>query len=112
MSLLGIDNWLKSPADRDIIAAWTVGADREMGYALALPPLSASERFEFLALGDSGDSDASGPRLSPQNAVARQMIADAALPESAGRAVMVLHTGDVVYMTGEHRLYDRNFRRP
>jgi hypothetical protein len=25
---------------------------------------------------------------------------------------MVVHTGDVIYMTGERRLYDRNFRRP
>jgi 3',5'-cyclic AMP phosphodiesterase CpdA len=25
---------------------------------------------------------------------------------------MVLHTGDVIYMAGEHRLYDRNFRQP
>src|SRR5439155_4847482 len=50
--------------------------------------------------------------LSPQDAVAQHLAADAALPGSDGRACMVLHMGDVVYMTGERRLYDRNFRRP
>jgi hypothetical protein len=40
------------------------------------------------------------------------MAADAALPDSRGKGAFVVHTGDIVYMTGEHRLYDRNFRRP
>lgn len=112
MSLFAVDNWLKVPADRDVIARWTVGEDRGMRYSLALPPPQDPERFEFLALGDSGDSEASGPHLSPQDAVAQHLAADAALPGSQGRAGLVLHTGDVVYMTGERRLYDRNFRRP
>jgi hypothetical protein len=112
MSLFGVDNWLKTPADRDIIARWTVGADRGMRYSLALPPPPDPEQFEFLVLGDTGDSEASGPRLSPQDAIAQHLAADAALPGSDGRASLVLHMGDVVYMTGERRLYDRNFRRP
>jgi hypothetical protein len=112
VSLFGVDNWLKTPADRDVIARWTVGADRGMRYALALPPPPDPDRFEFLVLGDTGDSEASGPRLSPQDAVAKHLAADASLPGSDGQACLVLHTGDVVYMTGERRLYDRNFRRP
>src|SRR5439155_18373562 len=83
-----------------------------MQYSLALPEPADPEHFEFLVVGDSGDADASGPRRSPQEAVAEEMAADAALPRSSGRACMVLHTGDVIYMTGERRLYDRNFRRP
>ena len=31
---------------------------------------------------------------------------DAAVPKSKGSARLVLRTGDVVYMTGEHRLYE------
>jgi tetratricopeptide (TPR) repeat protein len=112
VSFFAVDNWLKTPADRDVIARWTVGADRGMRYALALPAPPDPERFQFLVVGDTGDSEASGPRLSPQDAVAGQMAADAALPGSDGQACMVLHMGDVVYMTGERRLYDRNFRRP
>lgn len=118
MNLFGVDNWLKTPADRDIIARWTVGTDSVSGdtapmrYVLDLPPPPDPEHWEFLTVGDTGDSDASGPGLSPQDAVAQQMVADAALPDKEGRATLVLHTGDVVYMTGERRLYDRNFRRP
>lgn len=112
MKLWGVDNWLKAPLDRDVISRWTVGGGREMGYGLELPSPSDSERFSFLAVGDSGDSEAAGADVSPQDAVAIEMTADAAVPGSSGSATMVLHTGDVVYMTGEKRLYERNFRRP
>jgi len=44
--------------------------------------------------------------------VARELAAASRVPGSGGRAELVLHMGDVVYMTGERRLYDRNFRRP
>ena len=112
MNLFKTDAWLKAPADRDLIAKWTVGAGKGMSYALDLPAPPDGDRFEFLALGDTGDSEAIGPYFSPQDAVAAQMAADAALPGSEGRGQFVLHMGDVVYMTGERRLYDRNFRRP
>src|SRR5262249_12778589 len=85
---------------------------RAMDYSLAIPPLADPIRFVFLAVGDTGDSEAAGPHFSPQDAVAQHLAADAALPDSAGDAALVLHTGDVVYMAGERRLYDRNFRRP
>jgi len=110
--LFSVDNWLKAPLDRDVIARWTVGGGKGMGYALEMPDLPDPENFTFLALGDTGDSEASGPHLSPQDAVGREMAADAALPGSKGKGAFVVHTGDIVYMTGEHRLYDRNFRRP
>ena len=112
MPLFSVDNWLKAPLDRDVIARWTVGGGKGMGYALEMPDLPDPENFTFLALGDTGDSEASGPHLSPQDAVGREMAADAALPGSKGKGAFVVHTGDIVYMTGEHRLYDRNFRRP
>ena len=112
MPLFSVDNWLKAPLDRDVIARWTVGGDKGMGYALEMPALPDPDNFTFLALGDTGDSEASGPHLSPQDAVGREMAADAALPGSRGKGAFVVHTGDIVYMTGEHRLYDRNFRRP
>ncbi|BDI28287.1 hypothetical protein CCAX7_003380 [Capsulimonas corticalis] len=111
MSLLAIDNWLRSPADHDIISRWTVGAGQERSHALSLPQPRDPQRFSFLALGDSGDSESAGPGVSPQDAVAREMVRDTRLAGDSG-AVMVLHMGDVVYMTGERRLYDRNFRRP
>lgn len=112
MTLFRADNWLKAPLDRDVIARWTVGRDKGMGYGLAMPDPPDPERFTFLALGDTGDSEASGPHMSPQDAVGRELAADAQLPGSLGQGAFVLHTGDIVYMTGEHRLYDRNFRRP
>ncbi len=112
MGLLSVDNWLKAPKQRDLIARWTVGADRPMNYGISLPPPPDPGHFEFLALGDTGDSEACGPHSSPQDAVAEQLMADAALPGSQGQGALVLHLGDVVYMTGERRLYDRNFRRP
>jgi hypothetical protein len=40
------------------------------------------------------------------------MADDAAAPVGNGASQLVVHTGDVIYMTGERRLYDRNFRRP
>ncbi len=112
MPLFSVDNWLKAPLDRDVIARWTVGGGKGMGYALEMPELPDPDNFTFLALGDTGDSEASGPHLSPQDAVGREMAADAALQGSKGKGAFVVHTGDIVYMTGEHRLYDRNFRRP
>ncbi len=112
MHLFGVHSWLKAPLDRDVIARWTVGEGKAMSYALDLPAPPDPERFTFLVLGDSGDSEASGPHVSPQDAVGREMARDAALPDSAGQAALVVHTGDLVYMTGEHRLYDRNFRQP
>ncbi len=83
-----------------------------MSYALDVPPPPDTDNWEFLALGDTGDSDAAGPGISPQDAVAQQMAADADLPDMPGRASLVVHTGDIIYMTGERRLYDRNFRQP
>jgi len=112
VALFRADNWLKAPLDRDVIARWTVGSGKGMGYTLTMPELPDPDHFTFLALGDTGDSEASGPHLSPQDAVGREMAADAALPGSKGTGAFVVHTGDIVYMTGEHRLYDRNFRRP
>jgi 3',5'-cyclic AMP phosphodiesterase CpdA len=111
MKLFSVDAWLKAPLDRDVIARWTVGTAAST-HALSLPPPPDPARFEFLALGDTGDSESAGTRLSPQDAVARELARDAAVPKSKGKGLLVLHTGDVVYMTGEHRLYERNFRRP
>ncbi len=70
-------NWLREPAHRDIIKHWTAAGD---DHVLTLPPPPDPERFEFLALGDSGDSESSGALVSPQDAVARELAADAALP--------------------------------
>jgi hypothetical protein len=126
VSLFGVDNWLRTPNDRDIIGRWTVGAKnaprdgevRDGGvplsewYRLELPEAYHTDAWECVALGDTGDSDASGPTTSPQDAVAQQMTQDSVLPAHTGRASLVLHMGDVIYMTGERRLYDRNFRRP
>lgn len=119
MNLFAVDNWLKTPNDRDIIARWTVGMKNSVSerdavgtwYQMTMPQPDTPE-WEFLALGDTGDSDASGPAFSPQDAVGQQLAADAGLPNTPGNAALVLHMGDVVYMTGERRLYDRNFRRP
>ncbi len=110
MSLFGPESWLRSPADRDIISTWTVGKGQSMSYALDIP--QPTDGLQFLAIGDRGDTDFPGQLISPQEAVARELAADAAVPGSSGRAALVLHMGDVVYMTGERRLYDRNFRRP
>ena len=77
-----------------------------------MPQPGDPERFSFLALGDSGDSAGLTTDETPQDAVARFLAEEAAPPVGSGRGEFVLHTGDVVYMTGERRLYDRNFRRP
>lgn len=114
MALFGADNWLRAPLDRDVIARWTVGDGEERLHSLELPQ-SDARSFTFLALGDTGDSEASGPRRSPQDAVGAEMALDAGLAgesHASARASFVLHTGDVIYMTGERRLYERNFRRP
>lgn len=102
-------NWLKAPSDRDIIRKWTPAGDHDFELLLPQPP--DPEHFEFLALGDTGDSEPD-TALSPQDAVARCLAESCAGPVGAGAACLVLHTGDVVYMTGERRLYERNFRRP
>ena len=112
MPLFKISTWLKSPVDRDIIARWTTGAGQGMSHALQLPTPDDPNNFTFLALGDTGDSEATGPKRSPQDAVAYEMAQDSALPDKKGKAELILHTGDVIYMTGERRLYDRNFRQP
>lgn len=111
VKLINLVEFFKLPADREVIARWTAPPG-ECGYRLELPQPPDPERFVFLALGDSGDSAAMGTQRSPQDAVAEYMAADAALPGSSGDGSFILHTGDVVYMTGERRLYDRNFRRP
>lgn len=111
MKAVDLVNFFKSPTDREVIARWTTEPGPR-AYAIDLPPPPDPERFTFLALGDSGDSAGMGNRESPQDAVARFLARDAALPGSSGSGQFVLHTGDVVYMTGERRLYDRNFRRP
>lgn len=111
MKLIDLVNFLKSPADREVIARWTP-PEGPRACSLELPPPPDPERFVFLALGDTGDSAGSSAQESPQDAVARFMADDTALPGTNGDGQLVLHMGDVVYMTGERRLYDRNFRRP
>lgn len=123
LRFLSVSNWLKTPADRDIISHWTLSTNEwnnqpvpGSAYSLAFAEDDNSdnsrEPWMFLALGDTGDAAAAGPGVSPQDAVAQQMARDAALPDTKGTGKFVLHTGDVVYMTGEKRLYDRNFRQP
>ena len=111
MKALDLVNFLKTPPDREVIKRWTVPPSPS-GYALQVPQPSDPGRFTFLVLGDSGDSAGMGTLVTPQDAVAQYLTADAALPETGGPGQFVLHTGDVVYMAGERRLYDRNFRRP
>ena len=105
------DQWLQNHPDRDVISRWTQ-PDTTNGYRLILPQPKNTSEFQFLVLGDTGDSEGIVIGNAPQDAVARGMEADAAIPDSTGTAEYVMHMGDVVYMTGEHRLYDRNFRRP
>ncbi|MFN3650486.1 MAG: metallophosphoesterase [Armatimonadota bacterium] len=111
MAALPTVNWLVAPADREIIARWTRGGAGAR-HELALPPPADRERFSFLVLGDTGDSEIAGSAYSPQEAVARELVRDCRLPETGGAAEYVLHTGDVVYMAGEKRLYERSFRVP
>ncbi|MBC7807339.1 MAG: hypothetical protein H7145_14465, partial [Akkermansiaceae bacterium] len=126
MPFFTVSNWLKSPNDRDIIKRWTPDRgtakaaevpDAAPDYRIELPPVSSDNpaepaTWEFLAIGDTGDADSAGPEDSPQDAVGREMGGDAAAPVGGGSARLVVHTGDVIYMAGERRLYDRNFRRP
>jgi diacylglycerol kinase (ATP) len=107
--VLGSLQWLYAPANREVIARRTRPGVR---HELRLPQPPDPHRFAFVVFGDTGDSDFLGSGETPQDAVARLVAAEAALPGSGGDARLVLHTGDVVYMTGERRLYDRNFRRP
>jgi predicted phosphodiesterase len=114
MAFLSLKTWLRSPKDRDVIARWTPPMDTppELRHVLVLPQPADPSRFSFLAVGDTGNADAANGSVSPQDAVAAEMARDSALPGSAGSAQLVLHLGDVVYMTGERRLYERNFLKP
>ncbi len=60
--------------------------------------------FSFLVLGDSG----SGPHRGhhPQRRIAEQMLAH------RDDCRFVLHTGDVIYMTGASEYYPQNFMEP
>ena len=78
MNLFSAEAWLKAPLNRDVIARWTVGSPGAT-HAVSLPQPPDPERFEFLALGDSGDSESIGTRLSPQDAVAMELARDAAV---------------------------------
>lgn len=112
MCALALINWLKAPASHAIIRRWT-RTDSSGEYRLLLQLPDPGDTFEFLVVGDTGDAEFSGAGPAPQDAVALYLAADAALPDSSqGKGRLLLHTGDVVYMTGERRLYDRNFRRP
>ena len=120
-------NWFYHPNDREIISRWTVNnPDEERAHALDIE--SASEPgpdWSFLALGDTGDSDRFGDNISPQSAVATFMAQDCGLigedgmstdfsgkPALSSPARLVIHTGDINYLTGEQRLYDINFIDP
>lgn len=110
MKLFNADVWLRAPLDRDVISRWTVGGVGS-SHSLSISPPADNDHFVFLALGDTGDSTASGYHLSPQDAVALEIAQDTAL-SGCGPASLIVHLGDVVYMSGEKRLYERNFRRP
>ncbi|MDX1931190.1 MAG: hypothetical protein SFU56_01155 [Capsulimonadales bacterium] len=116
--MFSADHWLRAPTNREIIERWSLGAGRsvaiEQRHRMAIPDRSPADgaAWDFLVLGDTGDSDATGPPPSPQDAVARELARDAASPVGHGSGHLVLHTGDVIYMAGERRLYERNFRRP
>jgi hypothetical protein len=114
MAFLGLKTWLRSPTDREVIARWTPPTDTplERRHVVAFPQPEDPDRFSFLAVGDTGNADAAGIADSPQDAVAAEMARDSALPGSDGSAAFVLHLGDVVYMSGERRLYARNFLQP
>jgi hypothetical protein len=120
-------DWFHTHADREVIRRWTVGRDGETRrHELAIEETGPSEaEWCFLVLGDSGDSERFGSRISPQRAVATLMAQDCGLlqetpdgepipgaPPLQPPARMVLHTGDVNYLTGEQRLYDLNFIDP
>jgi hypothetical protein len=120
-------DWFHNHADREIIRRWTVGKNgetrrHELAIEGSLPP---SNEWCFLVLGDTGDSARFGSLISPQRAVASIMAQDCGLIEEAPEpmtisgesplqpsASLVLHTGDINYLTGEERLYDLNFIDP
>ncbi len=116
-------DWFSNPADRDIIRRWTVenGTEpRRHELNIEGPPAPQSP-WSFLVLGDTGDSDRFGAHVSPQSAVANCLAQDCGLTSKEGSAgapplsspaQMVLHTGDINYLTGEERLYDINFIDP
>jgi hypothetical protein len=120
MGIFQLDNWLRAPSDRDVIAKWTpdsraskaTPAAERFRLTLPTPDPNSDDDWEFLALGDTGDADAAGPGEAPQDAVAVEMTRSARAPVGSGAGELVVHTGDVIYMTGEKRLYERNFRRP
>lgn len=111
MCALALINWLKAPASREIIRRWT-REDPSGDHSLDLRLPDPGDAYELLVVGDTGDAEVTAAGPAPQDAVARCLAEDAHLPGSRGRGLLVLHTGDVVYMTGERRLYERNFRRP
>ncbi|MBV9471200.1 MAG: hypothetical protein JOZ57_18325 [Abitibacteriaceae bacterium] len=120
-------DWFYNHADREIIQRWTVdGADTTRQHELVIKtPEPPAAEWCFLALGDTGDSDRFGSRISPQSAVATFMAQDCGLlaeaptgepllgaPPVQPTAQMLIHTGDINYLTGEQRLYDLNFVDP
>jgi hypothetical protein len=116
-------DWFSNPADRELIRRWTVGGgDASLQHELLIEKASATEsQWCFVALGDTGDSDRFGAHVSPQSAVATCLAQDCGLlpsqtnagaPSLPVPAQMVLHTGDINYLTGEERLYDINFIDP
>ena len=124
-------DWFHNHADREIIRHWTkTQSDKIPRHELTIEGLPDAETpWTFLVVGDTGDSDRFGSHVSPQRAVATMMAGDCDLlpPTSPGTssdvsingapplrpaANMVIHTGDVNYLTGEQRLYDLNFIDP
>lgn len=115
-------DWFHNPSDREIIRRWTVGDKGEKRrYELEIETPAPQSPWCFLALGDTGDSDRFGAHISPQSAVATCLAQDCGLlpdqpnagaPPLQVAAHMVLHTGDINYLTGEERLYDINFIDP
>lgn len=134
ITLLGVRldlDWFHNHADREIIRRWTVAKSGETPrHELVIEGTPEPQTpWTFLVLGDTGDSDRFGSRISPQRAVATMMAEDCGLlsanvsdaspsvppvgaPPLQPPAGMVLHTGDVNYLTGEERLYDLNFIDP
>ena len=125
-------NWFYHPHDREIISRWTAGSpDEERTHDLIIEsaPVESNRvldsNWSFLALGDTGDSDRFGSHISPQSAVAAFMAQDCGLasenahnasfggkPAMPSPARLIIHTGDINYLTGEQRLYDINFIDP
>ena len=71
---------------------------------LVLPGGEAAESFSFLVLGDSGTSRHLRDR--PQRRVAKRLLAH------SDECDFLLHTGDVVYLTGSSEQYPDNFIKP